>query len=65
MTVESGDHLWKLTEAHLLEVLGHEPEDSEVSPYWHTVMRANQDSLRSGDPNLIFPGEKIQLPGVS
>jgi hypothetical protein len=32
------------------------------SPSWKTVYEANKDNLRSGDPNLIFPGEKIKLP---
>ena len=61
-TVEGGDHLWKLSKARLLAVLGREPEDSEVSPYWRTVIEANRDGLRSGDPNLIYPGEEVVLP---
>ena len=62
VTVAGGDHLWKLSEARLFEVLGREPEDSEVSPYWRTVIEANRDRLRSGDPNLIYPGEEVVLP---
>jgi prophage tail gpP-like protein len=27
------------------------------------IWKANQNTLRSGDPNLIFPGEVIQIPG--
>ena len=64
VTVERGDHLWKLSEARLFEVLGREPEDSEVSPYWRTVIKTNGDSLRSGDPNLIYPGEEVMLPAA-
>ncbi len=32
------------------------------SPSWETVYEANKNNLRSGDPNLIFPGEKLKLP---
>jgi len=30
---------------------------------WKLIWRANQTRLRSGDPNLIFPGEVITIPG--
>ncbi len=30
---------------------------------WRRIWKANQAVLRSGDPNLIFPGEVINLPG--
>ncbi len=60
--VDPGDHLWKLSEQRLLGTLGREPEDSEVSPYWRTVIDTNRDNLRSGDPDLIYPGEEVDLP---
>ena len=30
---------------------------------WRRIWKANQSVLRSGDPNLIFPGEVINIPG--
>lgn len=29
---------------------------------WRVIWKANQSRLRSGDPNLIFPGEVITIP---
>jgi len=29
---------------------------------WRDIWQANQSSLRSGDPNLIYPGEILQIP---
>ena len=62
--VERGDHLWKISERRLDDVLGREPADTEVSPYWRQVIEVNRAGLRSGDPDLIFPGEVITLPGA-
>ena len=30
---------------------------------WRRIWKANSSVLRSGDPNLIFPGEVINIPG--
>ena len=58
--VEPGDHLWRISKRHLdsLEAFG------PVAAYWRQVITANVDSLRSGDPDLIYPGEVITLPPV-
>lgn len=60
--VEPGDHLWKISEEHLTTVLGRPAEDAEIDPYWRTVIEANLRHLESGDPDLIFPGERVTLP---
>lgn len=31
---------------------------------WQDLWAANQSKLRSGNPNVIFPGEKIVIPGT-
>ncbi|MGD2044488.1 MAG: hypothetical protein PVJ28_12645 [Acidimicrobiia bacterium] len=56
--VEKGDHLWKISARHL-EVV--DPE-RRVAPYWRQVIAVNTPSLLSGDPDLIYPGEVIELP---
>ncbi|MEX0864520.1 MAG: hypothetical protein WD269_06550 [Acidimicrobiia bacterium] len=61
--VERGDHLWKISERRLDDVLGREPADTEITPYWRQVIEVNRAGLRSGNPDLIFPGEVITLPG--
>lgn len=65
VVVKPGDHLWKISATHLRGVLGREAADAEIWPYWRTVIEANEDRLRSGDPDLIYPGEVIELPGAS
>ena len=62
VVVEPGDHLWKISEAELSRRLDRSPGPEEVVPYWISVIDANRDSLRSGDPDLIYPGEVVQLP---
>ena len=56
VVVEPGDHFWKLSERRLTDT------DLPVGPYWRRVVEANRDSIRSGDPDLIFPGEIVELP---
>ena len=38
------------------------PTDAQIAPYWQRVITANQSTLRSGNPSLIFPGEIVTLP---
>lgn len=59
-----GDHLWKLAEDRVREILDRPVTDDEVAPYWVRVVDANRDRIRSGDPDLIFPGEDIVMPEV-
>jgi hypothetical protein len=61
VTVHPGDNLWVVAQ----RALAHEQRGTEpaaVAAYWHEVIAANAASLRSHDPNLIFPGERIVLP---
>lgn len=62
VVVASGDHLWKISAAHLERRLSRPPEPDEVTPYWRSVIEINRDHLLSGDPDLIYPGEMISLP---
>jgi hypothetical protein len=38
--------------------------DVEVTRYWLRVVEANRPNLRSGDPDLIYPGEIVILPPI-
>ena len=53
--VAAGESLWTITAAHVAP-------DDDVAPYWERVVEANRATLRSGNPNLIYPGEAITLP---
>jgi hypothetical protein len=64
VTVTPGDNLWRLAERRLGEVRGRPPGDGEIAPYWVEVIASNRHRLRSGDPDLIFPGEVLVMPPV-
>ncbi len=65
VTVRMGDHLWGLSESRLLQAIGRMPLDHEVAPYWREVVETNRDRIRSGNPDLIQPGEVVILPDPS
>lgn len=64
-TVRPGDHLWGIAAGHLREALGRSPSDAELATYWAHVVDVNRSGLRSGDPDLIFPGELVICPPVA
>lgn len=61
-TVQRGDHLWSITAGYLAAHLGRTADAEEIAPLWNQVIEMNRDLIGSGDPNLIFPGERIVLP---
>ena len=60
--VREGDHLWKIARRHLEEVIGAAVTGGQIARYWRSLIDHNIDRLRSGDPDLIYPGEVIVLP---
>lgn len=64
VTVLAGDHLWKISKTYLESRARQGVSDSEVAPYWRLVIEENRDRIRSGDPDLIYPGETIVMPGT-
>jgi nucleoid-associated protein YgaU len=64
VVVQPGDHLWKISAAHLEGILDRPAELEEIDPYWRVVIETNRALLTSGDPDLIYPGEVIELPQV-
>jgi hypothetical protein len=66
-TVATGDNLWDIAALHLATATGRAVtalDEDEVAAYWRRVCDANRERLRSGDVNLIFTGEVIELPPV-
>ncbi len=61
-SVVAGDNLWTLASAHLESVLGRAPTEAETATYWSHMIEANRAQLRSGNPDLIFPGEVVTCP---
>lgn len=62
--VVPGDNLWTIAAAHLGSQSDPAPSTTVVARYWRAVIDANLGRLRSGDPNLIYPGEELTLPPV-
>jgi len=64
-TVTSGEHLWSIAAGQVAMATGKSPTDlspADVAPYWLRVVELNRHRLRSGTPNLVYPGEVVELP---
>jgi hypothetical protein len=59
-----GENLWTIARDHLRD-LGVPDDDATVARYWRTLCEANRASLRSGDVDLVHPGETLELPPVA
>lgn len=57
-----GDNLWTIAQRAVSQALGQPPTIHQTAPYWVDLIEVNHEAIRSGDPNLIFPGETILLP---
>ena len=60
-TVQRGDNLWTIAANHLADN-GITRSNGRIAPYWRELIQDNRKSLRSGNPDLIFPGETVALP---
>lgn len=63
-TIAPGDHLWGIARATLAQTWGRAPSVPEIVCYWVDLIALNAAHLRSGDPDLIYPGEVVRLPAV-
>lgn len=61
-TVVAGDNLWSIAERQVAAIV--DDQTDFVSAYWRRLIAVNRTTLRSGDPNLIYPGEIISLPSI-
>jgi len=63
-TVQRGDNLWTIAADHLADS-GITLSNGRIAPYWKELIQENRSGLRSGNPDLIFPGETITLPPIT
>ena len=62
-TVVVGDNLWSIAAAELARRSSRaELSNASIAEYWGRLIASNRMQLRSGNPNLIFPGERVTLP---
>ena len=59
--VRAGDHLWAIAQRQVA-VDGADDSTAVVADYWLRLVEAATPVLRSGDPDVIHPGELIALP---
>lgn len=60
--VATGENLWTIARGAVAGAGNPAPHDREVHAYWVRLIAENLPSLRSGDPDLVHPGEVLQLP---
>ena len=63
-----GDNLWTIAAGEVARATrrgGTELSDQEIARYWVEVLTAARPALRSGNPNLIYPGEVVPLPPIT
>ena len=66
-TIIGGENLWLIAANQLAAITDRtlaEVPQVDIARYWERVIEANRADLRSGDPNLVFPGEVITFPGA-
>jgi nucleoid-associated protein YgaU len=59
--VVQGESLWRIART-VLATDGSSPTGSAVSDLWRSIYELNRD-LIGDDPNLIHPGQVLELPG--
>jgi len=59
--VQRGESLWSIAAADL-EAAGRGTE--RIAAHWVRIVELNRDRVRSGNPDLIYPGEVVVLPPV-
>jgi hypothetical protein len=61
--VAPGESLWTIAEARVRATTHDDP--ATVERYWRAVCEVNRERLRSGDVNVVHPGEDLDLPPVA
>lgn len=61
--VVEGDNFWDIAESMLEAETGGPVADADVIPFWQDLVEANQDGLvEPGNPDLILPGQMLDIP---
>ena len=62
--VVAGDNLWAIACSALTKAWGRTPTAAETAVYWRELIARNAARLRSANPDLIYPGEVLDLPAI-
>jgi nucleoid-associated protein YgaU len=66
-TVVAGDSFWEIAARHVASATGRDRislTPGEIHGAWVRMCDANRVRIRSGDVNLIYPGEVVDLPAI-
>lgn len=64
-TVVAGESFWRIAAARLEQSRDAAPSDADVVVYWRRLIEHNRDRLADpGNPDLLFPGQRLVLPAV-
>jgi nucleoid-associated protein YgaU len=66
-TVVAGDSFWEIAARHVANATGRDRASltaGEIHGIWVRTCDANRTRIRSGDVNLIYPGEVVDLPSI-
>ena len=64
-TVRPGDNMWTIAAGHLKDQLAHPPTNARIHQVWRLMIELNTTSIRSGNVDLIYPGEQLILPPIT
>jgi nucleoid-associated protein YgaU/DNA-binding SARP family transcriptional activator len=66
VTVVPGDDFWKIAERTLTDRWGRSPSDHQIAHYWRQLVEINRHRLAPpGDPDLIYPGQRLLTPPIA
>jgi len=54
--VQKGDSVWNIADKN-------KPAGMSTAKYYTQLMNANKGNFKSGNPSLIYSGERLNLPG--
>ena len=60
--VVQGESFWTIAAEALEHTWGRPPTDAEIDPYWRALVAVNRSRLVSDDPDLVLPGQVLELP---
>lgn len=63
--VAPGENLWIIAHDEMRSQLGREPSEDELVDYWQILISHNQQRLVQPDnPDLVYPGQAIEVPNA-